>query len=85
MATSGAGSDMYFHCFIKVCPIADEATCSTTLLDGTTAVSCTSYPVNVPARRRRDNFDGLPIDFTAKVVKVRIKIVVEESVLLRFT
>merc|ERR1712048_1104074 len=44
---------MYFHCYVKVCPIADEATCSKTLLDGTTNTNCAATAMLAPARKRR--------------------------------
>jgi len=50
---AGTTGIMYFHCYVKVCPIADEATCSKFLLDGTTATACSASAMTAPARKRR--------------------------------
>jgi hypothetical protein len=54
-ATMGAGtaSDIYYHCFIKVCP-KGTADCSTKDLDGN-AVNCAATSYTPPARRRRSS------------------------------
>ena len=45
---------IHYHCFVKVCPISDETTCSTTKLDNN-ANTCTAPTYYNPAgRRRRD-------------------------------
>jgi len=45
-----------YHCFVKVCPSADLATCSTTKLDNT-ANTCTAPTYYNPAGRRRREAD----------------------------
>ena len=74
MANSGAGVDMYFHCFVKVCPIADETTCSTKTVTGTAISACPAGVVPAtPQRRRRDaDADSGAIDLNATVVKVTV-------------
>ena len=75
MANSGTGVDMYFHCFVKVCPIADEATCSTKTVTGTAITSCPAGSVPAtPQRRRRDTSeaDSGAIDLNATVVQVTV-------------
>ena len=49
------GTDsIHYHCFVKVCPLADEATCSTKNL-ADTANTCTAPTYyNPTGRRRRD-------------------------------
>ena len=77
MANTGAGVDMYFHCFAKVCTIANEATCSTSTVTGTAITSCAATPVAAPTRRRRDdhaaNDETGPEKLDAAVIKVTVK------------
>ena len=47
------GTDsIHYHCFVKVCPLADEATCSTKNL-ADTANTCTAPTYYAPSGRRR--------------------------------
>ena len=70
MTAGGSGADIYYHCFVKVCPIANEATCSKKLvsqkvktlgdrkikLDGVTNTDCSSIAtVSDPTRKRRES------------------------------
>ena len=43
---------IHYHCFVKVCPLTDETTCSTKKLDNT-ANTCTAPTYYDPAGRRR--------------------------------
>jgi len=49
---AGAGSDIYYHCFIKVCDKASKTTCSTTTLTGATR-TCSATTYTGPSARRR--------------------------------
>lgn len=49
---AAAGSDIYYHCFVKVCDKASKATCSTTTLTGATR-TCAATAYTGPSRRRR--------------------------------
>ena len=70
---------MYFHCFVKVCNVADEATCSKTTVTGAVN-ACSATAPGVPTRRRRDTSDAdSAIDFNTPVVKVRVKRIHDEN------
>lgn len=49
---AGTGSNIYYHCFVKVCDKNSKASCSTTTLTGATR-TCTDSAYAVPTRRRR--------------------------------
>ena len=73
---------MYFHCFVKVCPIANESTCSLSTVGtwfiivwqsfkvtGTTN-TCSASGVSDPTRRRRDTTNQTnPIDIVGPAIQ----------------
>ena len=44
---------VFYHCLVKVCEKADEATCSTKDLTGTALPACTAVTDYTPTGRRR--------------------------------
>ena len=45
---------IHYHCFVKVCPLTDETTCSTKKLDNNPNVCTAPTYYNPAGRRRRD-------------------------------